>query len=115
MFARATANSQNFSARGIGWLRAWIERKRKDMARREVIAKHAKPVVAAAKACRAPAAQRCAPPARPFDVAQGRPGRSIESEPASPSPRQSPPVVARKRAEAAPSSEERRVGTECRS
>jgi S-DNA-T family DNA segregation ATPase FtsK/SpoIIIE len=93
MFATATANSQNFSARGIGWLRAWIERKRKDMARREVIAKHAKPVVAAAKPGRAPAAES-EPPARP--------ARSIEPDPASPPPRQSPPVVARKKAEAAP-------------
>ena len=65
MFASATANSQNLSARGIGWLRAWIERKRKDMARREVIAKHAKPVVAAAKPGRAPAPESDEPPARP--------------------------------------------------
>jgi len=94
MFATATANSQNFSARSIGWLRAWIERKRKDMARREVIAKHAKPVVAAAKPGRAPAAESNEPP--------GRPARSIEPDLASPSPRPSPPVVARKKAEAAP-------------
>jgi len=94
MFATATANSQNFSARGIGWLRAWIERKRKDMARREVIAKHAKPLVAAAKPGRAPAAESNEPPARP--------ARSIEPDPSSPSPRPSPPVVARKKAEAAP-------------
>jgi DNA segregation ATPase FtsK/SpoIIIE, S-DNA-T family len=94
MFATATANSQNFSARSIGWLRAWIERKRKDMARREVIAKHAKPVVAAAKPGRAPAAESNEPAARP--------ARSIEPDPASPSPRTSPPVVARKKAEAAP-------------
>jgi S-DNA-T family DNA segregation ATPase FtsK/SpoIIIE len=103
MFATATANSQNLSARGIGWLRAWIERKRKDMARREVIAKHAKPVVAGAKPGRAPAAESDEPPARSFDGAQGRPARSFESEPASPSPRpSSPPVVARKKPEAAP-------------
>src|SRR6185503_7951450 len=43
MFATATANSQNLSARGMGWLRAWIERRKKDQARREVIAKHVKP------------------------------------------------------------------------
>jgi hypothetical protein len=29
MFATATANSQNLSARGLGWLRAWIERRKK--------------------------------------------------------------------------------------
>ena len=94
MFATATANSQNLSARGIGWLRAWIERKRKDMARREVIAKHAKPLVAATKPGRTPAAESDEPPARP--------ARSIEPDLASPSPRPSPPVVARKKAEAAP-------------
>jgi S-DNA-T family DNA segregation ATPase FtsK/SpoIIIE len=95
MFATATANSQNLSARGIGWLRAWIERKRKDMARREVIAKHAKPVVAGAKPGRAPAADHDEPPARPV--------RSLEPESQSPSPRpSSPPVVARKKPEAAP-------------
>ena len=43
MFASATVNSQNLSARGMGWLRAWLERRKKDQARREVIAKHAKP------------------------------------------------------------------------
>ena len=55
MFASATVNSQNLSARGIGWLRAWIERRKKDQARREVIAKHAKPApVAVAKTARPP-------------------------------------------------------------
>jgi DNA segregation ATPase FtsK/SpoIIIE, S-DNA-T family len=94
MFATATANSQNLSARGIGWLRAWIERKRKDMARREVIAKHAKPVVAGAKAGRAAAANG-------GDELPPRPARPIEADPAvpPPSPRSSPPVVARKKAE----------------
>jgi S-DNA-T family DNA segregation ATPase FtsK/SpoIIIE len=102
MFATATANSQNLSARGIGWLRGWVERRRKDQARRQVIAKHAKPSVAAApKAGRASAPDDDDVPARapkpiepestpattrPFDGAQGRPV---------------PPVVARKKAEAA--------------
>jgi DNA segregation ATPase FtsK/SpoIIIE, S-DNA-T family len=95
MFASATANSQNLSARGIGWVRAWIERKRKDMARREVIAKHAKPLVAGAKPGRAPAADPDEPPARPV--------RSIEADPAAPPSRPSPPVVARKRADTAAS------------
>jgi S-DNA-T family DNA segregation ATPase FtsK/SpoIIIE len=92
MFANATANSQNLSARGIGWLRAWIERKRKDMARREVIAKHAKPVVAGGKPGRPAAAGADEPPARP--------ARPIETDPAAPSSRPSPPVVARKKLEA---------------
>jgi DNA segregation ATPase FtsK/SpoIIIE, S-DNA-T family len=95
MFASATANSQNISARGIGWLRAWIERKRKDMARREVIAKHAKPVVAGPKPGRGPAAESDEPPARP--------ARPIEADPAAPPSRQPPAVVARKKPETAAS------------
>jgi S-DNA-T family DNA segregation ATPase FtsK/SpoIIIE len=94
MFASATANSQNLSARGIGWFRAWIERKRKDMARREIIAKHAKPVVAGAKPGRTPVPENDEPPARAT--------RPIESDPTAPPARPSPPVVARKKAEAAP-------------
>ena len=93
MFATATANSQNLSARGIGWLRAWIERKRKDMARREVIAKHARPVVAGAKSARAAAATG-------GDEPPARSARSMEADPAAPPPsRPSPPVVARKKAD----------------
>jgi S-DNA-T family DNA segregation ATPase FtsK/SpoIIIE len=94
MFASATANSQNLSARGIGWLRAWVERKRKDIARREVIAKHAKPVVAGSKPGRTPVGDADEPPARP--------ARPIEADPATPSAKPAPPVVARKKAEPAP-------------
>jgi DNA segregation ATPase FtsK/SpoIIIE, S-DNA-T family len=96
MFATATMNSQNLSARGIGWLRAWIERRRKDHARREVIAKHAKPAAAAVKAGR---------PA-PDDEHGDRPARAArpaESEAAPPSPRSAPVVAPRKRPETAPS------------
>jgi len=94
MFASATERSQNLSARGIGWLRAWIERKRKDMARREVIAKHARPVVATPKPARAAGAGTEEPAARP--------ARPIEPDiDAPPSPRQ-PPVVARKKPEPTP-------------
>jgi S-DNA-T family DNA segregation ATPase FtsK/SpoIIIE len=100
MFANATASSQNLSARGVGQLRAWLERRRKDQARREVIAKHAKPpVVANSKPGRAPAAEPDAPPARPKpsepDFA-GQPARPVDGAQG----RQGPPVVARKKAEA---------------
>jgi S-DNA-T family DNA segregation ATPase FtsK/SpoIIIE len=92
MFATATANSQNLSARGIGWLRTWNERRKKEQARREVIAKHAKassPTIAS-KPDRAPA-----------DAETDRPARSIklpEADAGGP-PSRSAPVVARKRAE----------------
>jgi S-DNA-T family DNA segregation ATPase FtsK/SpoIIIE len=89
MFETATANSQNLSARGVGWLRAWIERRRKDAARREVIAKHAKPVVAAPKSGRAPEG----------DV-EDVPGRSAKPiEPDTPLPARASPPVVRKKAE----------------
>jgi S-DNA-T family DNA segregation ATPase FtsK/SpoIIIE len=42
LFARASQESRDLSARGAGWLRRWIERRRKERARREVTAKHAK-------------------------------------------------------------------------
>jgi len=41
LFARASRESRDLSARGAGWLRRWIERRRKERERREVAAKHA--------------------------------------------------------------------------
>jgi S-DNA-T family DNA segregation ATPase FtsK/SpoIIIE len=97
MFASATANSQNLSARGIGWLRAWIERRRKDQARRQVIAKHANPSVVAG-----PKPGRSSSP--DADDVPARPARPIEPESTTPPARPAaPPVVARKKAEAATS------------
>jgi S-DNA-T family DNA segregation ATPase FtsK/SpoIIIE len=94
MFATATANSQNLSARGIGWLRAWLERRKKDQARREVIAKHAKtlPTVAVK-------------PARVPDIEDDRAPRAMKPAEAAggvSTSRSAPPVVARKRAETTP-------------
>src|SRR5262245_2669500 len=40
MFANASAGSHDLSARGMGLLRGWLDRRRKDQARREAIAKH---------------------------------------------------------------------------
>jgi S-DNA-T family DNA segregation ATPase FtsK/SpoIIIE len=40
LFARASQESRDLSARGIGWLRLRVERRRKDRERREVVAKH---------------------------------------------------------------------------
>ena len=39
LFARASQESRDLSARGAGWLRRWIERRRKDRERRVVAAK----------------------------------------------------------------------------
>ncbi len=42
LFARASQESRDLSARGIGWARLWLERRRKERERRNVIAKHVK-------------------------------------------------------------------------
>ena len=42
LFARASQESRDLSARSVGWLRLWLERRRKDRERREAIAKHTK-------------------------------------------------------------------------
>ena len=42
LFARASQESRDLSARGIGWARLWLERHRKERERRNVIAKHVK-------------------------------------------------------------------------
>ncbi|MBI2829498.1 MAG: DNA translocase FtsK [Acidobacteria bacterium] len=85
LFARASQESRDLSARGVGWLRLRVERRRKDRERREVIAKHIRKAGA------------------------GEPGLGVGTAmiPAIPSPRSpipSPsPVVARKPTDASPS------------
>jgi S-DNA-T family DNA segregation ATPase FtsK/SpoIIIE len=54
MFATATVGSRDLSARGVGFLRGWVDERRRERARREVIAKHTKkdgvaPVIKAPK------------------------------------------------------------------
>ena len=95
MFATATVNSQNLSARGIGWVRAWIERRRREQARREVIAKHAKPSSASPKDAK-PSSDEDSPdrPARMIKPADG--------DGPAPQPGARPtPLVSRKRPELA--------------
>jgi DNA segregation ATPase FtsK/SpoIIIE, S-DNA-T family len=86
MFATATANSQNLSARGIGWMRTWLERRKKDRARREVIAKHAKPSPAVTpKPGRVPVDDKeegvPVRPARPPDTEVGGAGATSRAAP----------------------------------
>src|SRR5207244_1382898 len=47
MFANASQGSRDLSARGVGFIRAWLEDRRKQKARREVVAKHARMAEAA--------------------------------------------------------------------
>ena len=81
MFASATEGSRDVSARGVGRLRTWLEERRKQKQRAEVIAKHTKKSAAGLKV------EREAP--KPVE-------RERESEPA-PRPAAAPAVVARKR------------------
>jgi DNA segregation ATPase FtsK/SpoIIIE, S-DNA-T family len=47
MFANASQGSRDLSARGVGFLRGWLEDRRKQKQRQEVIAKHTKKATAA--------------------------------------------------------------------
>ena len=97
MFAGASTSSRDYSARLVGWLRGRLDQRRKERARRELLARQAKkgaPLVvkpaapdvdgsaAGGKAVRAP-----------------RPPVDDEEEGARPGARPVPPVVARKRPE----------------
>jgi S-DNA-T family DNA segregation ATPase FtsK/SpoIIIE len=48
MFANATQGSRDLSVRGVGFLRGWLEDRRKQKQRQEVIAKHTRKAAAAA-------------------------------------------------------------------
>jgi DNA segregation ATPase FtsK/SpoIIIE, S-DNA-T family len=90
LFAGVSHSSRDFSARGLGLLRGWLDDRRREKQRREVIAKHTKK--AAEKA--APAAAK---PARPPRVTPETVEREEEPVAAASSPRGSaPPVVKRK-------------------
>jgi S-DNA-T family DNA segregation ATPase FtsK/SpoIIIE len=77
----ATQESRDWWARGLGWTRRWLEQRRKDRERREVIAKHTKRA----------AVQAPAPAPAPAPVATVKPP--------APAP---PPVVPRKPVQIAP-------------
>jgi S-DNA-T family DNA segregation ATPase FtsK/SpoIIIE len=50
MFAHASQGSRDWSARGVGFVRGWLDDRRRQKQREEVIAKHTKKAVAAAPA-----------------------------------------------------------------
>jgi DNA segregation ATPase FtsK/SpoIIIE, S-DNA-T family len=95
MFAGARVSSRDLSARGVGRLRTWLDERRKEKARKEVIAKHTGKA-AGGKAAKSPAAEE--PPIKaPRSVA---PDDDDDRMPAGPRP--APLVVPRKRADALP-------------
>jgi len=78
MFGKASEESRDLSARGVGWLRRFLDRRRKEKERREVIAKHTKMAVE-------PSSRVVKPPVED------------EEEAVPTAARMTPPVVARKR------------------
>jgi S-DNA-T family DNA segregation ATPase FtsK/SpoIIIE len=83
MFATATVGSRDISERGLGLVRGWLDERRRERARREVIAKHTKksgvaPVIKPPKLEAAPPPPKTAP----------KPDAKSEAEPAA-----RPPVV----------------------
>jgi S-DNA-T family DNA segregation ATPase FtsK/SpoIIIE len=64
MFANASHGSRDLSARGVGFIRGWLDDRRRQRQRREVVAKHTKQAAAAAatgkEAAEAPAAPAAA-------------------------------------------------------
>jgi S-DNA-T family DNA segregation ATPase FtsK/SpoIIIE len=85
MFASASAAARDLGARMTGWVRGRVDQRRRERARREVIARHTKNTAALA----------ATKPAKPAEEEEER-----ETKPAALRP--APPVVARKRAEPQP-------------
>jgi len=73
MFATASQGSRDLSARSVGLLRGWLEDRRKQKQRQEVIAKHTrKATVASAPVKEPPKAHQEEPPAAPATVTKKR-------------------------------------------
>jgi S-DNA-T family DNA segregation ATPase FtsK/SpoIIIE len=92
LFAGASHGSRDLSARALGFVRGWMDERRREKQRREVIAKHTKK--AAAEGAPQPVVPK--PPARP-----ARPPAEPE-HPTAAGARSTPPVVKRKTDATAP-------------
>ena len=90
LFARASQESRDASARGIGWFRQWLESRRRERERRAVIAKHTK------KAEKGPASPSPPPPI-PVRAAPSVVARKGGPDPAPPLPLPEPPAKPQKR------------------
>jgi S-DNA-T family DNA segregation ATPase FtsK/SpoIIIE len=95
MFASASVNSKDLSARGVGWFRGWLDDRKRERARREVITKQTRK----AASTREDGADVDEVPGRAI-----KPARSSSTEPtsASTSSLRQTPVVASKRPQAPP-------------
>ena len=92
MFAGATASSVDLSARGLGWFRTWQDERRKEKARKDVIAKHT--AKNAPKPAKGAALDTLAKAAKPVALDDEEDARVTAA------PRSAPPVVAPRRAAA---------------
>ena len=95
MFASASVNSKDLSARGVGWFRGWLDDRKRERARREVITKQTRK----AASTREDGADVDEVPGRAI-----KPARPSSTEPtsASTSSLRQTPVVASKRPQAPP-------------
>ena len=93
MFATATVGSRDLSARGLGWLRGWFDQRRREQARREVIAKHTK---------KRQSRRRCASRPR-LKARRQAPQAAAEARARGQHPRAPAPVVGRRKKPETPS------------
>ncbi len=99
MFATATGGSRDLSARGVGWVRGWFDERRREKARREVIAKHTKKT-APTVGVKAPASPEQTDPEPRLRVATALAERRAQEQASAARP--APPVMTRKRPDPAP-------------
>jgi S-DNA-T family DNA segregation ATPase FtsK/SpoIIIE len=97
MFASATSGSRILSTRGVGWFHVWLEGRRKERARRELLDKQARKAAPVVKPARSQAApdELSRPVRAASNTDDGEDGDTVRPA------RTAPPVVARKRADAA--------------
>ena len=95
MFASVLVMLQDASGNGLGFIRKWIDTRRKERARRDLVARQTKK--GAPIAPKPPVAIEDEPAPRP-----ARPARAASADEPAPPSRPAPPVVARKKPEAPP-------------
>ena len=96
MFASVLVILQDASSNGLGFIRGWIDARRKQRARRDLVARQVKK--GATSVPKLPSPVEDEKPA-PRTI---RPSRADSAEESAPADRPAPPVVARKKAEAPP-------------
>jgi S-DNA-T family DNA segregation ATPase FtsK/SpoIIIE len=80
MFATATVGSRDISARGVGFVRGWLDERRRERARREVIAKHTKKD-GVAPVIKAPKLEATPPPVKPAARPEAKPAPEAVARP----------------------------------